>query len=212
MEASSLKCYASISEKKELITAWSSSFNKNPGREISIWELRTFRIFPSALWADQEKSITASKTRLHRAVLYFLSRAAPWFTSEVTAVHLTLVHLYSLTRQSCWAGRQIAAKTTGLIWPRLFWIPVRSDRAMATFISAKQHLRAKTSPSRCRRAGLSSSKATRQSLETLLWNVWLLCSAAIRTFRAGKLLENECKKGGRVRPLAVMKLSQWAAV
>ena len=35
-------------------------------------------------------------------------------------------------------------KTTGLIWPRLFCILVRSDGAMATFISAKQHLSAKT--------------------------------------------------------------------
>lgn len=38
-------------------------------------------------------------------------------------------------------------KTTGLIWTRLFCILVRGDGAMATFISAKQHLRAKTTVS-----------------------------------------------------------------
>lgn len=42
-------------------------------------------------------------------------------------------------------GRQIAARRAGLIQPRLFCILVPSDGAMATFIWAKQHLRAKTS-------------------------------------------------------------------
>lgn len=58
---------------------------------------------------------------------------------------------FFLQRQNCWAGRQIAAKTTGLIWPRLFCILVHSDKAMAAFISAKQHLRAKTTISHRRK-------------------------------------------------------------